>query len=199
MAMKRRLSLILAVCLAVMVCAPAGVLADPVIPETWEGVQEIYGGPEIVPLDFPVYLSQRLNWMSVLDMEELSEYGSLLVAPYAADGSLIPEDAWADAVPATGQHVLGISLELSSYVMIELIIQGDVLGTGQLNIAQLTRLAQAINGSNPLSGPYEQAADLNGSGAVDIGDLTLLAQWLTGRIPRTAGSLSALLGVLLFS
>lgn len=195
--MKRKVRLILAACLAAaLACLPVSGLADPIVPDTWEGVEEIYGGPDVVPLDFPVYLSQRLSWLSVLDMDELSGYGSLMVVPYAADGNLISEADWADARPATGQHALGINLDQSNYVMVSLIIKGDVLGTGLLNIAQLTRLAQDLNGSKPLAGVYAEAGDLNGNGRIDIGDLPILAQWLTGRIPRTGASLPGLLSAL---
>lgn len=60
----------------------------------------------------------------------------------------------------------------------ELVVKGDVLGTGILGISQLVRLAQALNGSRPLQGVYRIAGDLNGNGGIDIGDLVAEAQLL---------------------
>ena len=42
----------------------------------------------------------------------------------------------------------------------EMVVKGDVLGTGILSVAQLVRLAQALNGSAPLFGAYLLAGDL---------------------------------------
>lgn len=63
-----------------------------------------------------------------------------------------------------------------------LVIAGDVLGTGTINISQLVRLARALTGTEALTGPYLMAADLNGSGTPDIGDLTMEAKLLTAAL-----------------
>lgn len=57
-----------------------------------------------------------------------------------------------------------------------LVVYGDVLGTGEMSLTQLTRMAAALNGSQPLEGAYLKAADVNGSGALDLTDLTLEAE-----------------------
>lgn len=54
---------------------------------------------------------------------------------------------------------------------------GDVLGTGELQIAQLTRMARALNGAEPLTGAFLAAADFDGNG-LQIPDLVREAQLL---------------------
>lgn len=53
----------------------------------------------------------------------------------------------------------------------EICVTGDVLGTGILEVSQITRMAAAVNGTAPLEGAYLLAGDINESGAVDIADL----------------------------
>lgn len=60
------------------------------------------------------------------------------------------------------------------------LVMGDVLGTGLINIAQLVRMAKDLNGSQVLLGVFRMAGDWNGSGAVDIADLVREAQVLNG-------------------
>lgn len=85
----------------------------------------------------------------------------------------------ADDIVATGDTVRFGSG--SDYLdTLHVLVAGDVLGTGVLNVAQVARLAQAINGTQPLRGPYLQAADVNGSGSLDISDLVREAHLLTG-------------------
>lgn len=174
-------------------CLPAAAGAEPVIPETWDGVLEIYGAAPVVPVEQPVYATQKYDWQFISEQDVA---GATMVAPYAGDGTYIPADAWAQTRPATGQRALGINMNDATYALVELIILGDVTGTGVLSIAQLTRLAQALNGSAPLEGVYAQAGDLNGDGQIGIADLPILAQWLTGRVPRTDARLDADMAVL---
>lgn len=187
--MKRKLRILTAACLAaVFVCLPVLGSADPVIPETWDGVMEIYGEAEITQIEQPVYSTQKYSWQ---DINSEGILGATTVAPYAADGSYIPEDLWPETKPATGQHALGINMNAWNYALVELVILGDVIGSGTLSIAQLTRLAQALNGSAPLEGVYAQAGDLSGDGQIGISDLSILARWLTGRVPRSGDGLAA--------
>ena len=60
-----------------------------------------------------------------------------------------------------------------------IVLGGDVLGTGVMNVAQVVRLAEALSGQEPLEGVYAAAGDLDSSGQIDIGDLTREAAWLT--------------------
>lgn len=62
------------------------------------------------------------------------------------------------------------------------LVMGDVVGSGLLNIVQLVRMARDLNGSQVLLGVFRLAADLNGSGAVDISDLVREAQMLNGTL-----------------
>lgn len=63
--------------------------------------------------------------------------------------------------------------------LITVVIPGDVAGSGILNIAQVTRLASALNGALPLTGPYLQAGLLTGGSRISVSDLVTLAKWLT--------------------
>lgn len=177
-----------AVLAAALLGAPAAALADPVIPDTWEGVMDIYGGAEVIALDFPVYASQGYNWADILSLDELNEFGDLELTPYLQDGAVISAEERPLSRPATGEHALVIDTEKQNYALFELVITGDVLGTGSLNIAQLVRMAQAVNGSAPLEGVYAQAGDLNGDGSISIADLVILGQWISGRYPREVTS-----------
>lgn len=60
------------------------------------------------------------------------------------------------------------------------LIMGDVAGTGQLDMAQIVRLAQDLTDVRPLEGVYKMAAKVSRSdGAPNIADLVILAQMLT--------------------
>lgn len=59
------------------------------------------------------------------------------------------------------------------------IVAGDVLGTGRLTIAQLTRMSRACSGEEPLSGAYLAAGDFNSNGHIDIADMVREAKLLT--------------------
>lgn len=180
--MSPKLRILLAACLAaVLACLPAFGSAEPAIPDTWDGVVEIYGKADVVQVKQPVYTTQKYDWNMI---SEEGIMGATTVAPYAADGVYLPPDTWAETLPSTGQHALGINMNNSTYALVELVILGDVAGNGRLSIVQLTRLAQALNGTMPLTGVYAEAGDLNDDGGVGIADLTILAQWLTGRVPR---------------
>lgn len=54
------------------------------------------------------------------------------------------------------------------------VVPGDVLGSGQINEAQLIALQAAVADPNTLTGVYSMAADINGNGTIDSGDVDLL-------------------------
>lgn len=88
-----------------------------------------------------------------------------------------------DAVVSTGMiaHGPGQSTPI--------VVLGDVLGTGQIGLSQLIRLAQALSGLKELVGTFLQAGDLNGNGSIDISDLTMLAVYfVTGEMPASGGT-----------
>lgn len=66
----------------------------------------------------------------------------------------------------------------------EIIVKGDVKGTGLVDITQLTTLAGALNGTVGLTGPLFTAGDMNYSGTIDIADLIQLAQKLSSQFTR---------------
>lgn len=89
-----------------------------------------------------------------------------------------------DAPVGTG---MVLELRLRSGELLEqatIVVMGDVRGSGRMNIAQLTALAAALLGTNPLEGPYLLAADWNGSGQLDLADLVREARLLTGQNRR---------------
>ena len=58
------------------------------------------------------------------------------------------------------------------------LITGDVLGSGLINIAQLVRLAQDLNKDRVLLGVFELAGDITRTGEINIVDLVKEAQLL---------------------
>lgn len=61
---------------------------------------------------------------------------------------------------------------------ITIVVSGDVMGSGILNISQLVRLAKAITGIDPLAGVYLMAGAVTGGLRITIADLVRLAQML---------------------
>lgn len=93
---------------------------------------------------------------------------------FAADGTLLG----ADDPAATGCIVQASGPDGAFLGRAYVVVSGDVLGTGVINVGQLVAVAQALSGQRDLS-PLELAAvDQNGSGAVDIADLVHEAQML---------------------
>lgn len=56
------------------------------------------------------------------------------------------------------------------------VVRGDVLGTGEMTLAQVVRLADALRGVSPLEGAFLQAGDFTGSGTVTLTDLVQQAK-----------------------
>ena len=80
---------------------------------------------------------------------------------------------------ATGMHVVVTAQDGTVLIDTTVVVMGEVLGTGIMNIAQIVRAAQDLNGTRALTGPYLAAADFNGNGFVDISDLVRMAWILT--------------------
>lgn len=165
-----------ALVLAVAALTPTAALASGGVPTTWQATQAQY--PEHQIQTFEMTLEQtrggRVVWGDILAQQ--SQPVRLLVFSH---GGYQINTATNNIPPATGEHI-AIILQSDSRAanLYDVIVKGDVLGTGLLNISQLVRLASALNGKAPLEGPYLRAADINGGGNVDIGDLTILARWI---------------------
>lgn len=67
------------------------------------------------------------------------------------------------------------------------VVPGDVLGSGQINEAQLLALQAAIADPNTLTGVYSMAGDINGNGTIDSEDVALLE----ARLDEAASTASA--------
>lgn len=97
---------------------------------------------------------------------------------FGEDGELLSSDDLAVNRVCTGDGIAAFSKEAVLETLDRVVVPGDVLGTGQMNIGQVVRLAQAVNGSAPLEGAYLQAAKLTEDDDLNIADLVLLASRL---------------------
>ena len=89
------------------------------------------------------------------------------------------EELNATAPVGTGCVLSVVDAQGNTVSTVTVVVKGDVLGTGLLDIGQLTRLAQDLNGTEPLTGVYRDAAQLSGnSGSINIVDLVILATML---------------------
>lgn len=165
-----------AAALLVFVLAALVPAAGLAAPATWDEVLEAYPDHEIRDFDQSLKVTNMLTWETVVN--QIGSDQPVTVSVYSAEGGVI--NVLTNRVPiATGQHILVVRTDdVRAANLMQVIIRGDVLGTGQLSIAQLTRMAAALNGSRPLEGLYAQAADLTSSGSLNIADLTILASWL---------------------
>lgn len=87
---------------------------------------------------------------------------------------LLPPDMWC----ATNDYILLYDDDGSLLEGIPLVIRGDVLGTGTMDISQVVRVAQALTGQSPLEGAYLEAGSFNDTEETDIGDLVAMAALL---------------------
>ena len=74
---------------------------------------------------------------------------------------------------STGQIIRVFDRDGAVIARATVIVKGDVLGRGEINIAQLVRLAQACTGARPLTGVYEAAGDFTtpSNNRIDIADV----------------------------
>lgn len=81
--------------------------------------------------------------------------------------------------PAATGDVVHLAAADGTTAQAVIVVAGDVTGSGVLDLGQVVRMARALNGSQPLEGPYLQAALLGGGDKVSVSDLVTLAGWLT--------------------
>lgn len=88
-----------------------------------------------------------------------------------------------DTVVATGMELAQWDgdHEMGTY---EIIVMGDVVGTGKMSITQLTRMAQAVTGTCELTGAFLTAGDWNGDGSITVTDLVKESELLRGEVPE---------------
>ena len=102
------------------------------------------------------------------------EIGAFVEAPEGTTITVLQADRQ-PAAPSqpisTGQIIRVASSSGATISEATIIVAGDVLGTGEINIAQLVRLAKACIGEVTLSGPYRAAGDFSNNGRIDIGDV----------------------------
>lgn len=104
---------------------------------------------------------------------------------HAADGSkIVVKDS--DGQPISGDHRIGTGCQVDvvdasgeTIFSTTIVIRGDVLGTGMLTLAQLTRVAAAYQDADALTGPYKDAALLlSDTQNVTLTSLVALAKML---------------------
>lgn len=82
-------------------------------------------------------------------------------------------------IVSTGCRAAAVSPDGIFYAQSVIVIPGDVLGTGEITISQLVRMAQALGGRRPLKGIYAIAGDVDNSSDFGITDLVIEARFLT--------------------
>lgn len=87
-------------------------------------------------------------------------------------------DTYPDDPVATGMVLLLLHPQNGVTDEVHVIVKGDVLGTGRLDISQLVRMARAIKGEEPLEGPYLEAGKWTGNDHLSIADLVQQARLL---------------------
>lgn len=109
---------------------------------------------------FPVFMLEPLTRAALTDDALISD---------PATGMPMP----AEAPVGTGVLARWSEGDAEGLQAAPFVVRGDVLGTGTLSIAQLTRMAAHLNGDLPLEGVFLLAADVTGTptGTPDIADL----------------------------
>lgn len=130
-----------------------------------EGGQEYFVGPPIGNGD---------GYTSVYEVVSAFE------VPAGAALEVLAGDAICnpDAPIATGNTLQLLSVRGES-VEAAVVVSGDVLGNGMLTVSQLVRMARALNGSVPLTGPFLKAGCVTGGTTLTISDLVQMAHMLT--------------------
>lgn len=80
---------------------------------------------------------------------------------------------------ATGQRLVLTHADRTESEVI-VVVGGDVLGTGSINLTQLVAVASAFAGTRQLAGPYLAAADWSGTGRISLTDLVHEAEIVRG-------------------
>ena len=116
--------------------------------------------------------------MDVMMCFDVPGWWSLYVENNSGENISISEEP-----AATGDRLVFVAPD-ESVETVTVVVRGDVLGSGRLNIAQLTTMARALTGQSALTGVYSLAGDFNGNDSIDIADLTAEAKLLTsGGVP----------------
>lgn len=82
-----------------------------------------------------------------------------------------------DSIVGTGD-ILRFWHDKLIFLEASVVIDGDVLGTGVMNLSQLVTLTNAFTGSAPLEGPYLEAATFNDTSRVTLSDVVHECQLL---------------------
>lgn len=120
--------------------------------------------------------------MPISDSTETTDVAALTTWVSAPEGASVQVlDADGRPAPATDPVATGMIIEVVSedgtvLQSTTVVVKGDVTGSGEMNLTQLVRMAQGFTGADPLTGVYEDAADLNGDGQVTLTDLVLEAR-----------------------
>lgn len=116
---------------------------------------------------------EGLTWDEYLD-----DFEDRLVLGFQ-EGNLLSEETMETQIVCTGGNLAVFGPGAQPEEFYTVVVRGDVLGTGKLTIAQVVRVAQAMNGTEPLEGAFLKAAEINEQEGVDIGDLVTISRWLS--------------------
>lgn len=80
------------------------------------------------------------------------------------------------AILATGMKCRVVNGAQEPVFDADVIVRGDVTGTGKMTLTQLVRMSSAVSGAKPLDGLFLRAGDWNGNGKIELSDLVREAQ-----------------------
>ena len=92
---------------------------------------------------------------------------------YDIDYSTMPKDLeidWKNTGRTVGIAIMPINVNL--------VVPGDITGTGEIDVTDVSTMQEELVESIELEGAYEQAADMDESGEVDIVDLSQLQEYI---------------------
>lgn len=178
----RRIAMVLLVCLYLL---PTVAWAERNDTVSWQVLLELFPDTPRETYDKPIYATQHKTWLEFVSDREFDSNGRIFPMIYDESGKLMQINTLEFSHICTGDHIANTSEYDSGDLMMvtfeDVIIRGDVIGTGRLTISQLVRLAEALNGEKALTGPYLEAADVNGDGKpATLPDLVKLGRWLIG-------------------
>lgn len=152
----------------------------------WDDVCTAFADVPQMPYVGSAYLAQDRTWE---DYSLFMFENDFLIVPFAADGEIMDPELQASAKLATGQHMYVRDLETGKVTALQdVVMRGDVIGSGQLGISQVVRLAEALKGRNPLEGVFFEAGDINENGKLELSDITGIAGWLKGKFVDVGSS-----------
>ena len=131
-------------------------------------IEEVYG-VNVTPNPHVSLNRNNRRLVSSTPINNVSELTSILSNQ---NGSFVYDNLVNDRI-ATGS-TLSINNGNEDVITYTFVVKGDILGRATTDITDLFRLIDASLGDMPLTGIYEEAADMNDDGILDISDIIQL-------------------------